>query len=339
MSDRAWRVEASVLCRLGLVLALLAGAATGQGLDPPQGEPDDPLQFGQWLGPWNLEQLINPGLPPGAPANDDLRDWGESAHGVVLPPREAGEKSLVLMVSRRKDGPECNGNGGDVSSKAFLLDPDDPMALETMVVNGLSGSIDLGARDPFCGGHVLTGAGDVFWTSGTNVAAEADDCTGTAHGHEYAYLVAWNYQTHAWEWLPAGVMGDPRWYATVTTLNDGRKMISGHTNQPTSSPPADQTREYVTVSGTTVTWQTPLVTLPNDRWLNCLTDPPNLSLGDYPHLTSFAASGCSGRGARWPARSSTRCSSSTPAARTKNAGRTARSPARTRSSSASTRRT
>ena len=171
MAERACRLEASILVRVGLLLGLLEGGGSAQ-VGPPEGEPDDPLEFGQWLGPWNLEQLINPGLPPGAPANDDLRDWGESAHGVVLPPREAGEKSLVLMVCRRKDGPECNGNGGDVSSKAFLLDPDDPMALETMVVNGLSGSIDLGARDPFCGGHVLTAAGDVFWASGTDVPSD-----------------------------------------------------------------------------------------------------------------------------------------------------------------------
>jgi len=242
------------------------------------------VEFGQWLGPWDIEQLVNPGLPPGSPANDDLRDWGESVHAVVLPPREAGAKTLVLMVCRRKDGPECAGNGGDVSSKAFLLDPDDPMALQTMVVNDLTGSIDLGARDPFCGGHVLTAAGDVFWASGTDVAAEANDCSGTPYGHEYAYLVAWNDTAHAWEWQPAGTMGDPRWYASLTTLPDGRKLISGHLALPISTPPATETHEYVTIDGTTVTWATPGLAPTNDRLNACQPNPPTLSLLDYPHL-------------------------------------------------------
>jgi hypothetical protein len=251
---------------------------------PPEEELVDGSLVGQWTGPWNLELVINPALSQGAPFNDPDRDWAEIAHMVVLPPREAGDKTLVLVVCRRLDGASVGGHGGDVPSVSFLLDPDDPLALQTLVVNGLPGPTGMGAKDPFCGSHVLTAAGDVFWVGGTDVVAEAADPAFQPWGHAQTYLLVRQPDPLGWQWQDAGTMGDPRWYGSVTTLRDGSKAIWGHAANPVSIPPADTTREYVTITGTTAVWSTPGVTLVNERLAGCNPTPPSLSLGEFPHL-------------------------------------------------------
>jgi hypothetical protein len=219
---------------------------------------------GQWMGPWNFEGVINPGLRGAEPANDD-RDWAEIVHAVVLPPPSDSTSSFsrrVLLICRRHDvGWLANPYGGDIAAQSFIWDKTDPENLTMQVVNP---NVLDGSRDPFCGGHALTAGGNVLLVGGTDEKKQVEN-NWTIWGSKYAYLFVnkaapyWVYQDVATAPAipPVPPMQRARWYPTAVRAFDGSIVVTGHAANPVLVPASSKTRERADVDdiAETVTWR------------------------------------------------------------------------------------
>lgn len=296
--------ESRLLCAIAGAL-LTTSAATAPGTaqlvtlseriqyEQHPGSPGMCSAMGQWLGPWNFEGVINPLLREPEPSETD-RTWAEIAHAIVLPPPPPDEFALsysrrVLLIPRRHDLTSSHpATAGTVSPQSFIWDLLEPDELTMQVVD--PNTIG-GVRDPFCGGHALTKAGNVFVAGGVDEVAQLG---GGIYGTRTAYLFM-NEETPRWvAGLPE--MEYARWYPSVRRASDGSFVVAGHAHNP--DPVASQYHERVEVDdgAETITWRTFTDgTTTNASQLNVLgfscSGTSVLDTGFYPRLIQLAAGG------------------------------------------------
>lgn len=225
---------------------------------------------GQWMGPWDFEGVINPDLRVPGAEEADARDWAEIAHAILLPPPVDQDppsySRRVLFLCRRSDLSEHSHlfpkSAGDIPAQSFIWDRTEPE--ELMIEN--VGTFMGGARDPFCGGHTHTKAGNVLVVGGADEKAqqayiEAQLLQGVvdpeflAHGHSSAALFINDPVDPYWVTdLPP--MAFARWYPTAIRIGDGSIVVAGHAHEPDET--ASQYRERVDVidGSNDISWRT-----------------------------------------------------------------------------------
>lgn len=210
---RTWRAK-TLFAVLAASSALHQGAANAQ---LPQycvtGPDPDPAVFGQWQGPYDLQEIT---------------DFGwivEIVHSVVLP----SEAGAVLFWCRPNEtmvaGP--NPTVSDARTRTFLWKPRVPQGVSKTIVvpNPTDASQDL-----FCGGHQWLDDGTLLAFGGTDFPATF---TPTVQydfvGHRGIYR--FDPVTETWSADP-NLLADPRWYPYGFLLPTNELFVIGHTSCP-----------------------------------------------------------------------------------------------------------
>ena len=248
---------------------------------------------GEWIGPFDFEQRLNPLLDLQNPTYD-ARDWAEFTHGVLLPPPSDAptmDSHRVLLAPRRFDIGSLANPGGDVPTMSFIWDRAQPGELTSLVVDPW---VTDGSAELFCAGHAITVGGNVLFAGGTD---EVQQMTfgGAFWGHNYVQLFMntlepyWIFQSWAEppEVPPMPPMQRDRWYPTAVRLADGSILVAGHDFNPVAVPHTAQTRERCDVDDVagTVTWRSydGSTLLNNLRGTSCHTSAL-LDLETYPRM-------------------------------------------------------
>jgi hypothetical protein len=265
-------------------LVLLTGAlapASAQGIGgEPEYDPENPYFVGQWAGPWDVEDLIN---------EDDVQQWNEIAHAILLPDKTDEGRTRVLLICRRDPVPDSHPQIWPLPS-AYVWDPENPTDLIEVPFDPHSANLENRSEDPFCGGHAFTPEGDVAFFGGTDMKMQDEE--NEIYGHQAVYVFV-NDPDDDYYWVRVGTMSRERWYATVTALGDGSLLGTGHSHFPMLNPSAESTfdRGTITYSGsvpTGIAWQSLVsgesVAHENLAHLagNCSTLISTVNIGDYP---------------------------------------------------------
>jgi len=248
------------LVGFGLVIVVLAlgGPVAAQPGGGPITDPGDLDTMGQWIGPWDMNALINPLRDSGGA---QIRQWNEIAHAILLPDKSNTGRTRVLFICRRDQMADSTTPPWPLAS-AYVWDPNHPTDVTVVPMPADVHNIDNFSEDPFCGGHTFTPEGDVVFVGGTNAKLEFETPGGIPFGHAAVYVFV-NDPTDNYSWVRVGEMGRARWYPTATALNDGTFIVDGHSFEPNpvAPPLAQETfdRGSITYSGalpTGIAWQT-----------------------------------------------------------------------------------
>lgn len=238
MSTTGWkRASVAVL----VAAALSSDPAMSQVVEP---WPCVPALHGQWAGPWDLADAINP--PPMEVEIDlckILPQWNEIAHLIVLPPPNDG---LVLLLCRRRDYVGTLGPCDFCPAQAFLWNPSDPSNLELTITLPQA---DGGADEPFCSAHALTSSGLAGIEGGSNHKEDCDN--GPGHDPPVGHSAVWIFdnvqfvrnQSAPQFYLNPTPMEQARWYGTAMQRGDDTTMVFGHYGSP---PPPGETPAHAT---------------------------------------------------------------------------------------------
>jgi hypothetical protein len=203
---------------------------------------------------------------------------GEIVHAALLPPDDRNSPSTrVLLVCAPW---MCSGGSlvpGQKFGRSYLWKPGRPLSATAIAVP--TGYPVNGTQDFFCGGHTFLADGSLLWPSGTDVATTCAN-GGDIYGHPYAWRLVTNTATPSW--ASAGFMPLARWYPSVTLLNTGNALVTGHEFNPVQGQQAWRD-EYNTGTGN---WLTAYQNRPYEQ--GCPTPVDLVLLGDYPrvHLLS-----------------------------------------------------
>lgn len=251
---------ASAVLGVAIVFAFgLAAEGRAQGGPLPYLGPEF---IGQWSGPWQLGDQINP--VPG--------EWGEIVHMTTLGPPNEGQ---ILFWCRR-----ATTASPAVTQATFLWDkatPDSLMAVD--VGNPVDGSEDI-----FCAGHTFTVDGDLFVVGGTDFPASI--AQSAPIGTRGAYL----FDNSSSTWVKLSDMDEVRYYPSAVRVDTGDILVGGDSG----STGNDNTRETADVDGSLlqVTWDPGTAAPINYREIGCLPPGPSdeYELDDYPRW-NFLISG------------------------------------------------
>lgn len=250
---------------LGLAMSSTA-AAQGLGGDP-ENESNDPTIHGQWAGPYQLREYMN---PPG-PGPDE---WAEIVHVVSLPPPN---DEYVLFWNRRNRG--LGGSGLPITQDqvTWLWKASEPNTVIDVPIPGTS----LGNLDTFCGAQTLLGDADgrVLSMGGTDMTAWLLGQTiGSVGVFEFDNADATTSPGPVWVQESPLLAG--RYYGGCLREGDGTIVTYGSAGTHGAPGVAVQREEFVSSAWSMV-----------DNVENigfCAVDPYALTSGNYPdvHLLS-----------------------------------------------------
>jgi len=227
-------------------------------------------QIGSWGTPSLHDESVGPGfVNPLTPSSSGALF---NAVHLALIPQPTTREGLVLAWDRQ----DQVGTPAGWAQRWTVLDPstNPPTVLwndELMIAGRTSG-------DLFCSGHAWTPDGRLFVAGGTSAYSH-----GTLFGGaKLAFLYDPRPTTAApygtWTRLPD--MAEDRWYPTVTTMADGKLMVSGGSHYDV------KVNSYEVYDLTTQAWQTDAVS--GNAWFPGPLGAASYSFSFYPRLHSLA---------------------------------------------------
>lgn len=277
MSSRVWTLGLAS----GLLALIISGPLAAQGADP--GDPQtDPPMFGQWAGPYDFAETMNPnGLTP------NVRWWRETVHAAVLPPPN---NNLVIFWNRRE-----TANSNPHPDQAFVWDANDPEQLVKIL--DIDPTMESGKYDLFCSGHTWGPDGELVVFGGTDVPMGLNFGHARVHILDTSIPITPTMITNPWFTDPAWDMRVDRWYATALAFEDGTIYVTadaGDDPPPLPGQPVDgATWNRATIDrslplSSWLTWEHPVT--PAEMLtdgIGCVSDF-TVDIGGYPRLIMLA---------------------------------------------------
>ncbi len=221
------------LAPVALTLALVAASA-----------PDAPAQTGSWGTPILHDESVGPGFVNALTPNSNGGLF--NAVHLALIPQPASQEGLVLSWDRQ----DQVGTAAGWFQRWTVLDPstDPPTVLwnDELAIPGRT------SGDLFCAGHAWTPDGRLFVAGGTSFYTHSSSFGGAKLAFLYDPRPTASAPFGSWTRLPD--MAEHRWYPTVTTMADGKLMVSGGSHWGT------KVNTYEVYDPATQTWQTDAAT-------------------------------------------------------------------------------